>query len=122
MAPDTNVCLRLKVLTWQTSELLSEFFLRQNLSLKLEAARLQLLQKEFAAMKSTLAEASSWVRDYFDIGSSKVSAFLEQLNSLQELDTGSQRPDISKSLSALRSYRQALLNSSGSSTTEEKSK
>lgn len=73
-------------------------FLRHNLRLKLEAARLALLQKDTAVYQASLAEVSEWVVAYFNAESAPVKALLEQINKLATLELQPALPDISASL------------------------
>ncbi|WP_126457093.1 uroporphyrinogen-III C-methyltransferase [Sulfuriflexus mobilis] len=73
-------------------------FLRHNLRLKLEAARLALLQKDTAVYQASLAEVSEWVAAYFNAESTPVKALLEQISKLATLELQPALPDISASL------------------------
>jgi uroporphyrin-3 C-methyltransferase len=76
-------------------------FLRHNLRLKLEAARLALLQRDTAMYRASLTEASEWISAYFNRDAAAVKALLEQLTALAELELQPALPDISRSLAAV---------------------
>lgn len=75
--------------------------LRQALSLKIEMARLALLQQNTALFRSSLKTASSWLEDYFNIAQPAVAAIKTELASLMTLQLEPNYPDISGSLSML---------------------
>lgn len=62
------------------------YFLRQNLKLKLEAARLALLSGNAGAWKSTLREANTWMQHYFDPQSESVRDAIDTLHRLIDTD------------------------------------
>ena len=80
----------------------AEYFLRQNLQLQLQAARLALLLGEEASYRQSIADASDWLRDYFDTEAAPVRAARQTLEEIIEQDFSVERPDISGSLELLR--------------------
>jgi uncharacterized protein HemX/uroporphyrinogen-III synthase len=78
------------------------YYLQQNLALKLETARLALLQRDEAVYRTTLEEAERWTREYFNAGSAQGEAFLQGLARLQQAEIAPELPDIGGSLRALR--------------------
>ncbi len=84
-----------------------EYFLRQNLRLQLESARLALLREAPVIYRQALETARAWIADYFDAGDSSVAAMRERLTELALIDVRPELPDISGSLNALR-QQQAL--------------
>jgi len=82
----------------------AEHFLRTNLTLQLQAARLALLRGEQAVYATSLADAANWLGTYFDTGSEAVSAALQTVNTLQGGMFDVATPDISGSLQLLRQY------------------
>jgi uroporphyrin-3 C-methyltransferase len=82
----------------------AEYFLRANISLQLEAARLALLRGEQAMYRRSLADASSWLDEYFDSESVDVQAALITLEELDGAAFRGETPDISRSLRLLRQY------------------
>jgi len=84
------------------------YFLRENLKLRLLAARIALLQHDEATYRVDLHTADLWIRRYFDV---QDIASKNALASLQQLSSSSitiQLPDISESLNAVAKYKLAL--------------
>ncbi len=81
------------------------FFLRENLKLRLLAARLALLSRDGSGFKSDLSAAADWVKRHFDTGSEPVSAAVATLAQLSRADVAAQPPSIDASLDAVRNVR-----------------
>ena len=79
-----------------------EFFLRQNLRLKLETAQLATLQRNEPAYQSNLHGARELLVTYFDQDSGAVTAMLAELDRLAQAQINPELPDISGSLRVLR--------------------
>lgn len=79
-----------------------QYFLRQNLRLKLETARTALLEEEPAVYRDALNEAARWVSEYFQTGAGATSAFAQTLDELARVELTPSLPDISGSLRTLR--------------------
>lgn len=79
-----------------------EYFLRRNLELKIEAARLALLSGDQTSYRESLRSARSWISDYFDTGSPATLQALEALAEMELQDIRPVLPDISGSLGLLR--------------------
>jgi len=75
--------------------------LRQALGLKLEIARLALLQSNTALFQSSLEEASSWLGEYFNSQQPAVEAITVELESLKQTQLEPAYPDISQALAML---------------------
>ncbi len=89
-----------------------QFFLQQNLQLKLEMARYALLADKPQLYAESLQAAIDWLETYFDQHASEVSLMTEGLRSLLETDiTPIVLPHISHSISLLRAYEKELSNS-----------
>ncbi len=82
-----------------------EFFLRSNIALQLQAARLALLRGEQAIFEQTLDDTSALLNDYFDVDSAQVTSALETIADIRGHVFTTQAPDISGSLRLLRQYR-----------------
>jgi uroporphyrin-3 C-methyltransferase len=82
-----------------------EFFLRENLKLRLLSARLALLSREQDSFALELKTAQSWTTRYFDAKSSEGIRMIEGLKKLAAEDIRIELPDISPSLQAVRNYR-----------------
>lgn len=78
------------------------YFLHQNLRLKLEAARLALLQGDQTLFESNLTTAQAWLNQYYGTSDSAVQAALEELSALAGENIAPHTPDISGSLRRLR--------------------
>jgi uncharacterized protein HemX len=79
-----------------------EFMLRRNLELKLESARLALLQREDPAFQAAVHAADAWLQEYFDNDANPVKGAMQQLDEMQKQSIAPKLPDISASLDLLR--------------------
>ena len=82
-----------------------EFFLRENLKMRLVSARLALLSRDQESFKQELKTAQQWMTRYFDVKSPEGLRATEDLKSLAASSISIDLPDISASLQAVRSYR-----------------
>ncbi len=82
-----------------------EFFLRENLRLRLLLARMDLLARDEVALKQEIHTVQQWVRSYFDVRSANGLAMLEGLKNVGAASIDIALPDINDSLSQVRSYR-----------------
>lgn len=80
------------------------YFLRANLALKLQSARLALLTGEQSLFRQSLDEASEWLRQYYDNEATPVRSALETIGDLRDSSFASEIPDISESLRLVREY------------------
>ena len=80
----------------------AEYFLRTNLTLQLQAARLALLRGEQAVFAQSLEDASAWLEEYFDAESAPVSSALQTIDEIRGGMVAVSKPDISGSLRLLR--------------------
>ena len=83
----------------------AEHFLRSNIALQLQAARLALLRGEQTIFQQTLDDTSALLTDYFDTGSSQVVSALETIAEIRGQVFAAEIPDISESLRLLRQFR-----------------
>lgn len=83
----------------------AEQFLRNNIALQLQAARLALLRGEQAIFAQSLDDATALLTAYFDAQSEPVSAALKTIDDVRQGVFTVTPPDISGSLRALRQYR-----------------
>jgi uncharacterized protein HemX len=81
------------------------YFLRTNLTLQLQAARLALLRGEQAVFQQSLDDAATWLEQYFDADSAQVGSALETLDEIRVGMFAITTPDISQSLRLLRQYK-----------------
>ncbi len=79
-----------------------EYFLAQNVRLKLEIARLAVMMDDGAVYQDSLAMASSWLETYFDPADDDVIDTLKQIKALQQVQLHPYLPDISRSLKTFR--------------------
>lgn len=75
--------------------------LQQNLRLKLEVARLALLQRDTQTFRSTIATTQQWLESYYDTRASATAAMLTALSPFATLELQPPLPDISDSLRLL---------------------
>lgn len=80
------------------------YFLRANLSLQLQAARLALLRGEQAVFQQSLDDARDWIEEYYDAQSTPVRRALRTLRDIRESSFVTAIPDISESLRLLRQH------------------
>jgi uroporphyrin-3 C-methyltransferase len=74
------------------------WFLRRNLELELQAARVAVLTNNPGAYRDSLAKASRWTEAYFDQADAGVKAFVEALSELAARPVDAEVPDVSGSL------------------------
>jgi len=84
-----------------------EFFLRENLKLRLLAARLALISRDESSFRQELKSIKYWTSRYFDGKSKQVVQMQAELKKLSESEIKIDLPDIGASLQAVRNYRQA---------------
>lgn len=81
------------------------YFLRTNLALQLQAARLALLRGEQAVFQQSLDDAAAWIGLYFDTESAQVDSALQTIAEIRDGQFAVTPPDISESLRLLRQYK-----------------
>ncbi|MFZ5524179.1 MAG: uroporphyrinogen-III C-methyltransferase [Pseudomonadota bacterium] len=82
-----------------------QFFLRENLKLRLLSARIALLSRDEAVFRQELKNTQLWTARYFD---AKSPAVLEVLSGMKQLAVSRisiELPDLGSSLQAVRNYR-----------------
>ncbi|MDH4233694.1 MAG: uroporphyrinogen-III C-methyltransferase, partial [Gallionella sp.] len=82
-----------------------EFFLRENLKLRLLSARLALMSRDEESFRQELKTAQLWTARYFDGKSNEGIRMLAGLKKLSASNIRVELPDISTSLQAVRNYR-----------------
>jgi len=80
------------------------YFLRANLALQLQAARLAILRNEKEIFEQSLDDASVWLTRYYDTESTPVQGALETIAEIRNGLFSGAPPDISKSLRLLRQH------------------
>jgi uroporphyrin-3 C-methyltransferase len=91
-----------------------EFFLRENLKMRLVSARLALLSRDEESFRQELKIAQLWTTRYFDVKSPEGLRLLDELDKLAAASINIELPDIGTSLQAVRSYRLSHESSSDS--------
>ena len=81
------------------------YFLRTNLTLQLQAARLALLRGEQAVFQQSLDDAAAWLELYFDADSAQVGGALQTIAEIRAGVFDVAAPDISESLRLLRQFK-----------------
>lgn len=82
-----------------------DFFLRENLKLRLLNARLAMLSHDQWIFRSELKQAHSWIGSYFDTGDKSVQTALGSLKQLSSTEIGGELPNVNESLSAVRNFK-----------------
>ena len=82
----------------------SQYFLRANLALQLQAARLAVLRGEETIFRQSLNDAASWLTEYFDTDSAAVRSSLQTIAEIHDSVFSVATPDISESLRLLRQF------------------
>lgn len=80
------------------------YFLRANLALQLQAARLALLRNEKEIFEQSLDDASTWLVRYYDTESAPVQSTLATIAEIRDGLFSGSPPDISESLRLLRQH------------------
>lgn len=81
------------------------YFLRENLRLKLESARLALLRHDNKTFSDVLGTAGKWLTDYFDPQSQAVISMQDSLKELAGTELTPKLPDVSDALKALHDWK-----------------
>jgi uroporphyrin-3 C-methyltransferase len=82
-----------------------EYFLRENLRLRLMSVRLGLLSRDEVSFKRELSTARQWAERYFDGKSAEGVRFIGSLDVLGKSTINMETPDVGISLQAVRNYR-----------------
>ena len=83
------------------------YFLRENLKLRLLAARMALLARDEAAFREDLRAAQAWIGRWFDPKAKSTAAAVAALKQVAETPVAIAVPDINASLGAVRTARAA---------------
>jgi uroporphyrin-3 C-methyltransferase len=81
-----------------------QYYLSQNLGLKLQEARLALLRRETGAFRQDLNDTRQWVEQFFDKESASVGNVISTLDAMETVNLKPDLPDISGSLRQLRHW------------------
>ena len=94
----------------------AQYFLRANLALQLQAARLAILRGEEAIFRQSLDDADAWIAEYYDADSTAVQSARETIAEIRGSQLDVATPDISRSLRLLRQFNAINEAVSGSGT------
>lgn len=83
------------------------YFLRENLKLRMLAARVSLLARDESTFRDDLRASQAWINKYFDARSRPAVAALATLKQVAETPVAIATPDINTSLAAVRTARAA---------------
>ncbi|HUP96991.1 MAG TPA: uroporphyrinogen-III C-methyltransferase [Usitatibacter sp.] len=83
------------------------YFLRENLKLRLLAARVSLLARDESTFRDDLRAAQAWIAKYFDAKARPTAAALAGLKQIHDTPVAIGVPDINASLAAVRTARAA---------------
>jgi uroporphyrin-III C-methyltransferase len=79
-----------------------QYFLRENLKLRLLSARFDLLFRDQANFRADIAAAERWLRKYFDTRTMAVQSLLVLLGQIKATEMGAELPGLAGSLDAVR--------------------
>lgn len=82
----------------------AQYFLRANLALQLQAARLAVLRNEEAIFAQSLDDASAWLNEYYDSSNTAVQSTQQTIAEIRSNVFSVAMPDISRSLRLLRQF------------------
>lgn len=81
------------------------FFLRENIKLRLLSARSSILQRNEATFRTDVAAIKRYLNDYFDVQMPATQGALQMIKQLEDQQIRVALPDLSASLTAVRSAR-----------------
>ncbi len=81
------------------------YFLRENLRLRLLSARISLLSHDHAGFKSDVTAANVWTKQYFDTRTKGVQSLVGSLTQLAATPMPAELPDLAASLNAARALK-----------------
>ena len=82
-----------------------QYFLRENLKLRLLTARIALLARNDASFQADLSAVDAWLKQYFDTRAKPVQALQATVRQLALSPMPGETPDLNRSLEALRVLR-----------------
>jgi uroporphyrin-3 C-methyltransferase len=82
-----------------------QYFLRENLRLRLLAARVALLSHDHTGFRTDVTAASAWTKQYFDTRAKSVQALVATLTQLAATPMPAELPDVAASLTAVRTLK-----------------
>jgi uroporphyrin-3 C-methyltransferase len=82
-----------------------QYFLRENLRLRLLAARVALLSHDHSGFRTDVTAANAWIKQYFDTRAKPVQALIATLTQLAATPMPAELPDVTASLTAVRTVK-----------------
>jgi uroporphyrin-3 C-methyltransferase len=82
-----------------------QFFLRENLRLRLLSARIALLARDESAFKADVRSAQDWLGRYFDVRDKQVNGALASLRQLSDMQVSIDLPGALESMDAVRNQK-----------------
>lgn len=82
----------------------AQYFLRANLTLQFQAARLAVLRGEESIFRQSLDDAAGWLNEYYDTDSVAVQSAIQTIADIRGSVFSQSLPDISESLRLLRQF------------------
>jgi len=82
----------------------AQYFLRANLALQLQAARLAILRGEETIFRQSLDDVDAWLAEYYDTDSTAVRSARQTIAEIRDSQVDMAMPDISRSLRLLRQF------------------
>lgn len=105
---DVRGLVRIQRLDHTESALLEpeqDFFLRENIKLRLLDARLALFARDQSTYRNELRRSSAWIERYFDGNDPVVQNCLQTLGRLAAAEISVELPNLNESLSAIKRFR-----------------
>lgn len=97
-----------------------QYFLRENLKLRLLSARIGLLNRDDTGFKADIGAAELWLRQYFDTRARAVQAMQATLKQVAATPMAADVPDLARTLEAMRVLRLAAERAPGRSAVGER--
>ncbi len=85
-----------------------EFYLRENLKLRLLTARIALLQHDESSYKADLATVSTWINQYYDAKHANAIQAFKLLKQLSGNNIDIELPQLTESIAAVNRYKLSL--------------
>jgi uroporphyrin-3 C-methyltransferase len=107
---EMRTLVRIRELDTPDAALLSPqqaYFLRENLKLRLLAARVALLARDEASFRDDVRQSQAWIAKYFDTKARPTTTALATLKQVADSPVSIAVPDINASLAAVRTARSA---------------
>lgn len=90
-----------------------QYYLRQNLRMQLETARLAVMRKETENFHVSVGTSLEWLNTYFDTDDTGIKNIIDSLNRMSQIELRPVVPDISMTLDILRSSKSDMEENTG---------